>query len=109
MFSRYFSGRETRKDAKIIARWLQQQRHEPALLLAAGRIALQAEAWDEAMQHLQEAYQLGSSPEICVELARLCEAQGDNVGADALLREAVSLCVGDLPSLPMPTKSLPTK
>lgn len=97
------------KTLKIIARWLQQQRHEPALLLAAGRIALQAEAWDEAMQHLQEAYQLGSSPEICVELARLCEAQGDNVGADALLREAVSLCVGDLPSLPMPTKSLPTK
>ncbi len=101
-----FTVTKPEKTLKALRRWLEQQRHEPALLLAAGRIALQAKAWDEARQHLQGAYQLGASAEICVELARLCDAQGDHLMAQNLLREAVSLCVGDLPSLPLPKKSL---
>mgnify|MGYP001031707098 CR=1 FL=1 len=92
------------KTAKILKRWLEQQRHEPTLMLAAGRIALQANLWDEAQQYLQSAYQLGANAEICVELARLRAAQGDSKRAQALLQEAVTLCVGDLPALPLPTK-----
>ena len=92
------------KTSKVLKRWLEQQRHEPALMLAAGRIALQANLWDEAQQYLQSAYQLGASAEICVELARLRDAQGDRARAQALLQEAVTLCVGDLPALPSPAK-----
>lgn len=89
---------------KQVQKWLEQRSRDPVLLLAAGRVALQANAWDDAQAHFQSAYQLRRTAETCLELARLREAQGDTDVATTLYREAAELGVGSMARLPLPER-----
>jgi HemY protein len=83
--------------------WLEHHPRDPHLLLAAGRVALYAQQWDNAQAYLQQVYQYSPSASICFELARLRDAMGDKVEAARLVSEAARRGAGDLPDTPLPT------
>lgn len=91
------------KFLKTVQRWLEVHGHEPALLHAAGRVALFAEDWDQAQTWLQESRASEPSAEVCLELARLRAARGDRAAAIELMSEAAKRGVGPLPTTPLPT------
>jgi len=92
----------SKKLLKAINRWLESQGGEPQLLLAAGRVALFAEAWPQAGKWLEDAYKAEPSIASCAELARWRTSQGDIAAANDLWRQAAMLSVGVLPPTPMP-------
>jgi HemY protein len=82
---------------KLVRRYLEQQGRDSALLLAAARIALQANDEAQAVSWLEEAHKQSPSPVLCMELARLREAKGEVKAARRLVEEAAQLAVGPLP------------
>lgn len=97
-----FPPANTKKLLKAIHRWLELHGNEPALLLAAARVALYAEQWTQAGSWLTEAHAAEPTPENCMELARWHNSQGDRVAAEKLYRQAAALCVPVLPATPLP-------
>lgn len=97
-----FPPADAKKLLKLVNRWLNEHGREPALLLAAGRVALHAGQWSEAHDWLQGAYNITSSVEVCILLARLQDAQGDAAAAEAYRAEALTLTAPQTTRLPMP-------
>lgn len=84
---------------------LKSHPREPELLLALGRIALRNRLWGKARDYLEAGLRLAARPDICAELARLCEHLGETEQSRALLARVVRAAVGELPALPMPGPS----
>ncbi len=98
-----FVPSEPKKLHKVMSRWLDQHGPEPALLLAAGRVALHAHEWSKAQQWLQDAHGVEPTVAVCVLLAHLREAQGDVGQAADYRREALDLAQPSLVTPPLPT------
>ncbi len=75
---------------KQLRKWLEQRGDEPALLLSAGCMALQAERFDDAASWLQASYRLEPSRAAAFSLAQYYEASGDKDQACALWREVAA-------------------
>ncbi len=98
----HFVPAEPKKLYKVVCRWVDQHGPEPALLLAAGRVALHAEQWSKAQQWLQDAHTIEPTVAVCVLLAQLREAQGDIGPAADYRREALDLALPALANTPLP-------
>ena len=81
--------------------WLRKRPDDGDLLLTAGRIALMNADWARAREFLEASLRVNSSPTIQAELGRLLTALGETRRGGELLAKAV----GDLPELPLPSRS----
>lgn len=78
--------------------WLKKHPHDPALLVALGRICLAAEQWAKAREFLEAALKVRPEADVQGELGRLCVALGECERGGELAVQALR----DLPSLPLP-------
>ena len=99
----HFVSAEPKKLFKVVCRWVDQHGPEPALLHAAGRVALHAEQWSKAQQWLQDAHTIEPTVAVCVLLAQLREAQGDVGPAADYRREALDLALPTVANTPLPS------
>ncbi|MDF2447356.1 MAG: hemY [Moraxellaceae bacterium] len=99
----YGRTRSTRPDAALArARaWEEAHPHNPALMLALGRLCLQNRRWDEARHYFEAALALRKSPEAYAELVRLLAAV-DPEEAGRRLVESLGTIGTRLPDLPLP-------
>lgn len=99
----YGRTRSTRPDAALArARaWEATHPHNPALLLALGRLCLQNRRWDEARGYFEATLALRKSPEAYAELVRLL-ASLDPPEATRQLVESLGVIGARLPDLPQP-------
>ncbi len=75
---------------KPLRKWLEQRGNEPALLLAAGSMALHAGQLEHAAAWLQASYDREPSSAAGLALAQYHEANGDTDQANALWREVAT-------------------
>lgn len=88
--------------------WLETHRQDPQLLLCLGRLACREQLWGQARDYFEAAYTLNRTPELCAELGRLLQAQGELKESNAFFREGLLLREKSLPRLPLPEgRSLP--
>lgn len=99
----YGRARSTRPDAALArARgWEAAHPHNPALLLALGRLSLQNRHWEEARHYFEATLALGQSPEAYAELVRLL-ARLDAPAASRYVVESAEAGGARLPDLPLP-------
>lgn len=99
----YGRTRSTRPDAALArAQALEAEHpHNPALLLALGRLCLQNRRWDEARHYFEASLALRKSPEAYAELVRLL-ARLNPPEAGAYVAESVAAVGPRLPDLPLP-------
>ncbi len=97
----YGRTRSTRPD-QALARalgWKDAHPHNPALMLALGRLCLQNRRWEEARHYFEAAVELRKSPEARAELMRLLS----RLDKDAAGRHAADTAPAPrLPDLPLP-------
>lgn len=75
--------------------------HEPALMLALGRLCLQNREWGRAREYLESSLALKKSPEAYAELIRLLVRLNDHQ-AHRYLIDGLQLLATELPELPLP-------
>ncbi len=99
----YGRARSTRPD-QALARaqaWKMAHPHNPALLLALGRLQLQNRHWQEARDYFEASLALHQSPEAHAELIRLL-ARLDEGEAGRQVVESMATQNTRLPDLPLP-------
>lgn len=99
----YGRTRSTRPD-QALARaeaWKDAHPHNPALLLALGRLCLQNRRWQEARHYFEAALELRKSPEARAELLRLL-ARLDSGAVSRHLDDGIEPLTPRLPDLPLP-------
>lgn len=99
----YGRARSTRPD-QALARaraWEEQHPHNPALLLALGRLSLQNRQWEAARHYFEATLAVARSPEASAELVRLL-ARSDPAAAQQRLLESLEQAGQRLPDLPLP-------
>ena len=89
------------KQMAAIQGWLRKRPDDGELLLTAGRIALLNADWAKAREFLETSLRINSTPTVQAELGRLLTALGEPRRGGELLAKAV----GDLPELPLPSRS----
>ncbi len=99
------SAQDVRRQLAFAESLLRAHAEQPELLLALGRLALRNRLWGKARDYFDASLRLAARADTCAELARLCEQLGEHEQSRALLARAVRHAVGELPSLPMPTRS----
>lgn len=99
----YGRARSTRPDAALArARgWEDKHPHNPALLLALGRLCLQNRQWAEARHYFEATLALRKSPEAYAELVRLL-ARTAPEDAGRMVVESAEAGSLRLPDLPLP-------
>lgn len=99
----YGRARSTRPDAALArARaWEEAHPHNPALLLALGRLSLQNRQWLEARHYFEATLALRQSPEAYAELLRLL-ARLEPAEAARVVVASAEAGAGRLPDLPLP-------
>lgn len=97
-----FPVNQPQKLLKTVRRWLDAHPSDPRLLLVAARVALQAGDTAAASEWLEAALAKQPDPVVCLELARLREADGEVKAARRLTQQAAELAVGPLPVLVAP-------
>lgn len=99
----YGRTRSTRPD-QALARaesWKEAHPHNPALLLALGRLCLQNRRWEDARQYFEAALELRKTPEAWAELVRLL-ARLDPAAAGRHAADSLEPSSPRLPDLPLP-------
>ncbi len=99
----YGRTRSTRPDqalARALA-WKDAHPHNPALMLALGRLCLQNRNWIEARQYFEAAVELRKSPEARAELLRLL-SRLDHTASSQYLAGMAEPHAPHLPDLPLP-------
>lgn len=81
--------------------WAATHGHNPALMLALGRLCLQNRRWHEARQYFESSLSLRKSPEAYAELIRLLSHM-DEPAARHYLLESLGAQNERLPDLPLP-------
>ncbi|SEI52483.1 HemY protein [Allopseudospirillum japonicum] len=89
-----------------IAHWLEARPQDADLLLAAGRIALQAHQWQQAQEYLEASYRQQPDSVRCAELSRLYASLGDEQKSLELHRQGLLDVQRRLPELPQPSKAV---
>ncbi|MDF3030586.1 MAG: heme biosynthesis protein HemY [Moraxellaceae bacterium] len=99
----YGRARSTRPDAALARAkaWEARHPHNPALMLALGRLCLQNRHWEEARHYFEAALALQKSPEAYAELVRLL-AQLHPQDAPRVVVESLAAGSARLPDLPLP-------
>lgn len=99
----YGRTRSTRPDEALrrAQTWQEAHPHNPALMLALGRLSLQNRRWQEARHYFEAALALRKSPEAYAELVRLL-TQLDDKEAGHYLLESLGPIKARLPDLPLP-------
>jgi HemY protein len=99
----YGRARSTRPDTALARAkaWEARHPHNPALMLALGRLCLQNRHWEEARHYFEAALALHKSPEAYAELIRLL-AQLQPQEAPRVVVESLSATHLRLPDLPLP-------
>lgn len=99
----YGRARSTRPDAALARAkaWEQKHPHNPALMLALGRLCLQNRRWDEARHYFEATLALQKSAEAYAELIRLL-AQLQPQEAPRVVVESLAATSLRLPDLPLP-------
>lgn len=99
----YGRTRSTRPDSALARAeaWKEKHPHNPALMLALGRLCLQNRRWSEARQYLESALELRKSPETYAELIRLLTHLDDREARHYLV-ESLGPQNARLPDLPLP-------
>lgn len=99
----YGRTRSTRPDEALrrAEAWKESHPHNPALMLALGRLSLQNRRWLEARHYFEAALALRKSPEAYAELVRLL-TQLDDKEAGHYLLESLGPIKARLPDLPLP-------
>ncbi|MEE4202283.1 MAG: heme biosynthesis HemY N-terminal domain-containing protein [Halieaceae bacterium] len=100
-----FPVNHPQKLLKAVRRWLESHPSDARLLLVAARVALQAGEKPAAIEWLETALARQPDPVVCLELARLREADGEVKAARRLTQQAAELAVGPLPILVQPEGS----
>lgn len=99
----YGRTRSTRPDQALqrAEAWKEVHAHNPALMLALGRLSLQNRRWQEARHYFEASLALRKSPEAYAELIRLL-TRLDDKEASLYLVESLSQTSTKLPDLPLP-------
>lgn len=99
----YGRARSTRPDEALrrAEAWKEAHPHNPALMLALGRLCLQNRLWPEARHYFETALALRKSPEAYAELVRLLTHLNDKE-ASHYLAESLGQINASLPDLPLP-------
>ncbi|MDI1301714.1 MAG: heme biosynthesis HemY N-terminal domain-containing protein [bacterium] len=97
----YGRTRSTRPDQALqrAEGWEAAHPHNPALMLALGRLSLQNRRWQEARRYFEASLTLRKSPEAYAELIRLLTRLNDKEASQYLVE---SLGETKLPDLPLP-------
>jgi HemY protein len=75
--------------------WLDAHPNSPALLLALGRLCLQAHIWGKAREYLERGLSIEPSAELWEALGECFLGQGDEVEAARCLRNALRIARGE--------------
>ncbi len=75
-------------------KWLGQRPHDPALLLALGRLSLQGRLWGKARSYLEASLGVKPSVEAYHELGRLLEQLEESEAATQCYRRGLELATG---------------
>lgn len=97
-----FEPQQSKAWDKAMRRWLEQYPKDRCLLVGAARLAQYRGQWREACQYFETANALKSNAGLCMELARLYEAQGNHEKASRYMKLATTHMQGELPKLPLP-------
>ena len=96
------------KDAKLQLQFcevLLVEHSESAILhLALGRICLRCKIWGRAKAYFQSSIKAGANPVAYAELARLQAALDEHELSHTSYKQGLSLCAGELPRLPQPSR-----
>lgn len=104
----YGRARSTRPDSALryAESWRSAHPHNPALMLALGRLHLQLRQWDNARQCFESSLALRATPEAYAELMRLLAhwpaAAEPSAAAQRQLIASLSHLSAKLPDLPLP-------
>lgn len=85
--------------------WLKERPNDPALLHALARICQQQSLWRKALEYYQASYQLQAKDQLCVEMASLYHALGDERQSQLFQKLALQGLQRQLPALPLPLKN----
>ncbi|MDQ8036328.1 MAG: heme biosynthesis HemY N-terminal domain-containing protein [Pedobacter sp.] len=99
----YGRTRSTRPDQALTRAlgWKDAHPHNPALMLALGRLCLQNRRWEEARHYFEAAVELRKSPEARAELIRLL-SRLDTAATGQHVAEMTEPHAPRLPDLPLP-------
>jgi HemY protein len=104
----YGRTRSTHPDAALrrAEAWKEKHPHNPALMLALGRLSLQMRRWPEARHYFEAALALQASPEAYAELIRLLtrlnEGEVHRHELNRYIVESLGAVSARLPDLPLP-------
>lgn len=85
---------EPDKQLRFAEGFLEDYPHEPALLLAAGRLSIRNGLWGKARSYLEHSIEIRPIPEAYRELADLLRQQGEHAAASRYYQQGLILATG---------------